>query len=94
MTRKLKLSAKALQDIQEAIDYYNSKHKGLGKKFANTIDETFGRIIEMPQAASIAYSDVRYKITDHFPFIITYDFDDHSINVFRIFNTNLNPEKL
>lgn len=94
MKRKLKLSPSAIKDIQEGIDYYNGKQKNLGRRFENTMHENFKKILEMPQSASIAYSDVRYKVVDNFPYIITYDFDDATINVFRIFNTNQSTEGL
>lgn len=92
--RKLRLTPSAIQDIQDGVAYYNTKQKGLGKRFANTVHDTFIKIQEMPQAASIAFSDVRYKTVDKFPFIITYDFDEIAINIFRVFNTHLDPNNL
>ena len=64
----------------------------MGRRFENTIHNAFQKIIEMPQSASFAYPNIRYKVVDNFPNIITYDFDNLNINVFRVFNTNLNPE--
>ncbi|MDF1549670.1 MAG: hypothetical protein P1P88_17720 [Bacteroidales bacterium] len=38
----LEIEPEAFDDIQNAIDYYNSKMPGLGKRFYNTIDKHFG----------------------------------------------------
>ena len=92
--RKLRVTPSAIQDLQDGIAYYNTKQKGLGKRFENTVHETLMKIQAMPQAASMAYSDVRYKTVEHFPFIIIYDFDAIAINVLRVFNTHLDPNNL
>lgn len=35
------IEPEAIEDIQKAIDYYNSCTPGLGKRFYNTIDKHF-----------------------------------------------------
>lgn len=92
--RMLKISPTALSDIQKGIDYYNIQQKGLGKRFLNAINDTFQKIQNMPQSASVAFDTVRYKVIPSFPYIIIYEFDDRNIHVFRIFNTYQNPDVL
>lgn len=92
--RKLKISPKALADIQNAVDYYNEQQKGLGKRFADYTYKTIRKIEKMPQAASLSHKDVRYKVMPDFPFIITYRFNDTTIDIARVFNTALNPDSL
>lgn len=94
MKRKIKISPKALADIQQAIDYYNLQQSGLGKKFADCAYDTVNKIKKMPQAASLSHNDVRYKVMSTFPFIITYRFNDTTIDIARVFNTALNSETL
>ena len=94
MIRKLKISPKALSDIQDAIGYYNQQQKGLGKRFADTAYDTVKQIGKMPQAASISHADIRYKVMQSFPFIITYRFDDGTLDITRVFNTYADPDKL
>lgn len=94
MGRKIKISPAALKDIQTGADYYNSKQKGLGKRFVNTAHDTFIKISDMPEAASISHDDVRYKIMDKFPYIVIYTFDEHLIYIFRVFHTSLDPAAL
>jgi len=37
----LNIEPEAFDDIQEAVDYYNSCKAGLGKRFFNTVDKHF-----------------------------------------------------
>ncbi|MFA6150413.1 MAG: type II toxin-antitoxin system RelE/ParE family toxin [Chitinophagaceae bacterium] len=92
--KELKISPLALKDMQEAAKYYNRQQKGLGRRFETAIRQTFARIQEMPHAASISHLDIRYKVMDDFPFIITYRFDSAAIFIARIFHTHQNPESL
>ena len=94
MSRKLKISPVALKDIQQGADYYSQQQKGLGKRFIGHTYDTIKQIARMPQAASISHGDIRYKVMDTFPFIITYRFDDTLLDVLSVFNTSLDPDKL
>lgn len=44
----IKLEPEAKIDIQDAIDYYNFKEKGLGKKFYQTIVKSFDMLSQNP----------------------------------------------
>jgi plasmid stabilization system protein ParE len=91
---KIRLSAAAELDIDQGVRYYNRQQAGLGVQFLTAIKKTLKKMRQMPQAASISYDDVRYKVVENFPFIITYSYDDKHIGIFRVFNTNLDPDKL
>lgn len=94
MQKLISITPKAIVDLQQAIDYYNEQLSGLGVRFENNVNDTFGRIMQMPQAASFAYDTVRYKVVEDFPFIITYEELETSIAVLRIFNTHQDSNKL
>jgi len=83
-----------MQDVQRSVDYYNDQQKGLGRRFAKSTYDFIKKIANMPQAASISHNDVRYKVMNDFPFVITYRFDDKTVYITRVFNTNLDPDKL
>lgn len=94
MKRKLKILPEALSDVQQSIDYYNQQQKGLGKSFSESTYKAIKKIAEMPQSASISHNDIRYKVMNDFPFIITYRYDDKIIHITRIFNTYLDSGKI
>lgn len=68
------------KDLQEGAKYYNQQQIELGYKFKDKIKTSFHTISETPYAGSYLFDQVRYKVVDQFPYIITY--------------THLNPDKL
>ena len=51
----LVIEPRAIHDIQDAIDYYESKQTGLGEYFYQTIDENIERLTKNP------FFQIRYK---------------------------------
>lgn len=84
----LLLSPEAEQDIDQAVEYYNSVSKGLGLEFIRVIDQYFTQIIQVPTASAIQYDQVRVKPVKVFPFTIHYSITDVQIIVLRVFNTH------
>ena len=52
---QLVLAVDAMNDIDQAVRYYNSVSDGLGFEFANTIDQYLTKIQQVPTASSIRY---------------------------------------
>ena len=94
MHKIISITPEALDDLQQAIDYYNEQLQGLGIRFEGNVNDTFGKIQKMPKAASFAYDTVRYKVVEDFPFIITYEELDNLIAILRIFNTHQDDVKI
>ena len=88
------IEPRALVDIQEAIDYYESKQNGLGEYFYQVIDEHLDTLSKNP-FFEIRYKDYRGLPTKKFPFIIFYFIDEivKTVYVMSVFNTSLNPSK-
>jgi hypothetical protein len=88
---ELLLSAEAINDLDQAVEYYNSLSDGLGFEFADTIDRYFMKIKQQPSASAIWYDQVRVKPIDTFPFTIHYTITDSQIIILRVFNTYQKP---
>ncbi|SEO82171.1 ParE toxin of type II toxin-antitoxin system, parDE [Flavobacterium sp. CF108] len=88
------IEPRALVDIQEAIDYYESKQNGLGEYFYQVIDEHLDTLSKNP-FFEIRYKDYRGLPTKKSPFIIFYFIDEtvKTVYVMSVFNTSLNPSK-
>ena len=89
---EFKIEPSAKIDIQEEIHYYNSKQKGLGKKFHSEIKKCFDSIRKSP-AYQIRYSNIRCLPVKKFPSMIHYTFIDDKIVIRAVINTYRNPEK-
>lgn len=82
-------------DISEAAAWYNSKQKGLGKRFTKEVRSKVLFIRENPKACAIRYDEIRCAVLDVFPFMVHYTIDEanKTIIVVAIFHTSLNPER-
>lgn len=49
----------AIDDAEQAVDYYQEKQTGLGKQFAAQLQLTLNTIKRNPFFASIRYDDIR-----------------------------------
>lgn len=88
------MNRERLADIQEAIDYYESKQSGLGEYFYQVIDEHLDTLSKNP-FFEIRYKDYRGLPIKKFPFIIFYFIDEKvkTVYIMSVFNTSLNPSK-
>ena len=84
----------AKQDIKEAATWYNSKQKGLGKRFTKTVRDKVLYIRQNPKSSSIRYDDTRCAVLDVFPFMVHYTVIDKQkiVVVSAVFHTSRNPD--
>lgn len=83
----------ALQDIQDAIDYYESKSYGLGEAFENELNI---HLLSIKKVVffQLRYNQVRCLPLKKFPYMIHYTVDqDQKLIIIRaVFNTHLDPK--
>lgn len=80
-------------DIQDGIDWYNSKEVGLGRKFHSSVKAHI-ELLERDPFFQVRYRNVRCLPMKKFPFMIHFTLDEHKklVIIHAILNTNLNPE--
>jgi toxin ParE1/3/4 len=83
----------ALIDIDEALNYYNSKVADLGYKFADEVENSIQAILRNPYAFSERYKNTRAKLLNKFPYLVMFsiNYEEQTIIVLRVFNTYQNP---
>lgn len=86
-------SPASLQDIGEAVNYYNQQKSGLGNKFISDVHKTLAAIKRNPFFASVKYDDVRCAGLQKFPFSIHYTINEMNLTatIVAIFNTWKEP---
>ena len=94
MIYEVVIEPRSIFDIQEAIDYYESRQIGLGEYFFQVVDEHILSLSKSP-FFQIRYKDYHGFPIHKFPFIIFYFLDEKLKTIFivSVFNTNLNPVK-
>lgn len=82
----------AIRDIQEAIDYYDEKAAGLGKKFESELNDQILFLTKNPFLRT-RYDDVRCLVLKAFPFMIHFTLNENlqSLTIRAVFHTSLNP---
>ncbi|HBX51627.1 MAG: hypothetical protein A2275_09960 [Bacteroidetes bacterium RIFOXYA12_FULL_35_11] len=88
----IKTDPKAFDDIQNAIDYYNSQQQGLGKRFYSAVKQTFSTIKKNP-GYQIRYDNIRCLQVKKFPYMVHFHVDDQIVSVRAVVNTYLEPEQ-
>lgn len=90
----IKVEPEALQDIQEAIYWYDRQQPGLGRRFYDQLNIAIDRLKQNPYY-QIRYRSVRCLPLAKFPFMIHYSVDETNsiIFIWAIFNTSLNPKR-
>lgn len=93
MAYKIKIDRRALKDIQDIIEYYESKSIGLGVKFENELDIFIDTLSRNP-LFQIRYEKVRCLPLRKFPFMIHYTVDESKCTVFihAVFHTSRSPK--
>jgi len=91
---KVKIHAEALDDIQNATDWYNEQSEGLGKRFQSQVVRQINKLKDTSQLYAIRYNDIRCMIIKKFPCMVHYSVNDklNTITIFAIFHTSLNPK--
>lgn len=85
----------ANQDIKETAFWYNSKQKGLGKRFVQELRSKVLYICKDPLTIAVRYDEVRCVMLDSFPYMIRFTMDSHQkmIIIAGVFHTALDPER-
>lgn len=94
MTYDIIISSDALQDIQQAINYYDDQQAGLGKKFEMTLNTHFISLKKNP-FFQVHYDNIRCLPLRKYPYTIHFTLDEKvkTIIIRAVFHTSLDPEK-
>jgi len=94
MKFKIVYNPEVVNDIQQAIDWYNEKQPGLGKRFFNTIKAHIDSLKNSALHYAIRYDDVRCMPVKNFPYMVHYRVDkkERIVKIEAVINTSRNPE--
>ncbi|MDO9265900.1 MAG: type II toxin-antitoxin system RelE/ParE family toxin [Sulfurimonas sp.] len=90
---KIKLHAKAEQDLQEALDYYFEIDSKLEKKFISHLEQIFNKILKFPNLYPFETKTAQKTLMSTFPYIVIYEQYEDIIMILAIFHTSRNPIK-
>ena len=84
----------ALQDIQNATDWYNLQLLGLGTRFQKQVIKQINSLKKDANLYAIRYQNIRCMLVKKFPFMIHFLLDDkfEKVEIFAIIHTSKNPK--
>ena len=88
---QLVIADQALAEIEDAVEYYNSKANHLGERFSDAVFSLLEKIQDHPFLFRIRFQNIREAVLHRFPFLITYEIIDAQIIVLSVFHTKRNP---
>ncbi|MCB8994970.1 MAG: type II toxin-antitoxin system RelE/ParE family toxin [Bacteroidales bacterium] len=85
----------ALQDILEAIAWYEKNLVGLGDEFLIAVENEIHLIEQNPYLFEDKYKGIRKVITNRFPYIIYYRIEsEKKVLIFAVLHMSRNPKIL
>lgn len=93
MPYHLIVDPRAIGDVQQAIDYYETKEPGLGVKFESALNEQLLRLEKNPFFQT-RYEDVRCLPMSKYPYMVHFTVDEvkQLIIIRGVFNTARDPK--
>lgn len=81
------------KDIQQAVDFYQSKQNNLGKRFFKNLNKEIQDLKKFP-FYQIRYKNIRCKLVKNFPYLIHFSVDEETKTVYihAVICTHKNPE--
>ena len=91
---KIIIDADALQDIQDAPDWYNEQSAGLGSRFQKQVKSQINSLKNAVGSYSIRYADVHCMLIKKFPFLVHFVVHEEKklVEIFAVIHTSRNPK--
>lgn len=88
------IDPRAIQDIQQAIDYYEDQQPGLGKKFEAVLNKHLLTLEKNP-FFRIRYDSVHCLPVKKFPYMLHFSIDEDQqvVTLRAVFHTAIDPKK-
>ena len=91
MTSRLVFHLGAIEDLQEARDWYEEQRAGLSLEFERAIDEGLERIAAEPAAYAEVEPGIRRHVLSRFPYALFYRIRSPHIEITAVFHHRRDP---
>jgi len=82
----------AKQELEDAVRCYELEYSGLGRRFKEEVKKSILRIVDYPQAWSIARGDVRKCLLHKFPYKLMYSLEEDVIPIITVAHQHRKPD--
>lgn len=92
MALTFQLHSSARLELNEAIDWYEKKRKGRGRRFFVAYLKILKAILANPNSFPIDFEEVRKANVPKFTYIIFFEVQENEVFVYAIFHQKREPE--
>lgn len=89
--RKIVFRHQARRELDEAGDWYEQEHIGLGLEFFTEIESLLHRVTSNPEQFPILYRNTRKAVARRFPYCVYFREGNQHIVVIAVFHSARNP---
>ena len=93
MAFRLKFSTRALREIGEAQEWYESQSPGLGEEFIAAMELQLKRLEQAPLLYAEVISNVRRALLPRFPYGLFYAVRDNLVHILAVLHDARNPSR-
>lgn len=91
MSYTLEFTEEARLDIQETVDWYDSRREGLGDEFLLSLEATVSNLQRNPFHYPLRYDQVRRILLRRFPYQVVFVMKEQTIGVPGVLHTRRDP---
>ena len=88
-----RFTAAALQELREALLYYETAENGLGSQFLDEVESAVARILATPEAWRKLSPRTRRCRTHRFPFGLIYQIRENEILILSVMDLRRDPKR-
>ena len=90
---KFSLDPDARQELTKAADWYDERRSGVGADLTDEVQQTINEIVQAPDSNAFysQRSDVRYRQTRRFPYLVLYRIGDEQIEIVAVSHMRQKP---
>ena len=89
---KIRYTDCASEELDAVVAWYESKRKGLGFEFLDSVENSLNRLLMFPELYTVCYANFRRCIIKRFPYAIFYTLEEQEIVIHAVFAHKRNPE--
>ena len=93
MARKLRFHTQVVNDLADAIGWYEDRSVGLGDRFRAAVDDRFDAIVANAERFGFAFDDFRFARVSRFPYVVLFRIREDVVQVIGVFHAASDPDK-
>ena len=88
---RIEFHPEALLEFREAATFYQKQQRGLGGRFADSVELAIGHIRETPLSGREIEDGVRRQLTKVFPYAVLYSIEAEFILIVAVMHSHREP---